>query len=376
MTMAPRLKNMLPAYPNIQSMGGTSFKEFVKSATGTGKHPVFKGGGRYEEAAGMHTIGMRQGDLTVQVKANYSEMHRVQKNIENFGTMMNIALRQGTREALLATRKYVSEHKTKGPGMAEKYRDAKQKVANAFRLAGGDISSRSQTRIRFMAQNEEGVKGQGKSKKHGTFKLSHALNFGTWHKYLGDNGRVEDNVGWEEYFKAGRKGRRKVKSRRRAMIGGIVLPGAKGFTRRRGRNKVLPFEDKTIATKKTRKTTRKNTKTYSDRDKERMYRKSTAFTIKTRSRLGGYNPFPELNWIQFYIDLAHRYVAEATWTVTKAALTGKDGFKTALSKSKSEWSSRESRKILGLNRKLIHSESGKYLKKTGQYDTRGFMGLR
>lgn len=58
----------------------------------------------------------------------------------------------------------MSEHKTKGPGMAEKYRDAKQKVANAFRLAGGDISSRSQTRIRFMAQNEEGVKDKANPK--------------------------------------------------------------------------------------------------------------------------------------------------------------------------------------------------------------------
>ena len=370
------LKNMTRSFPKKLDVSASSFKAAGNAIIGAG--------GTQEKARRIsNLIELRSNrDLQIMVKIDETEMSRVIKRTENIDKVMMMAIRQGTRTALLATRAYVAEHKTIGPLGPDKYRKAKLKTADSFVLQGGGVTGHSgQTKVRFMAMNEKGIRGKGKSKKYGHFSMSHALNFGT----IGSKGDlVKDNIGWEEYFKGSGKGRRKQKKLR--QLGGIVLPlkgagGSGGFKKRQKRGGesvyILPFE-KTRHSVRPKNTGREKTKRGS---KLKAMRKKAMFSgsVKIRNRLGGYVPIPGLGWLNYYADIAHAATAKAAWVMGNALLKGrKSNLSNAVAESHKEWNSRANKTALGMyKRGMRHPKANsKAWEKGGfrggdAYDTKG-----
>jgi len=371
------LKDMTRSFPKRLPVSASSFEAAVKSTEKLG-------GSEKKMGRISNLIELRSNrDLQVMVKIDETEMSRVIKRTENIDKVMMMAIRQGTRTALLATRAYVAEHKTIGPLGPDKYRKAKLKTADSFVLQGGGVTGHSgQTKVRFMAMNEKGIRGKGKSKKYGHFSMSHALNFGT----IGSKGDlVKDNIGWEEYFKGSGKGRRKQKKLR--QLGGIILPlagagGSGGFKKRQKRAGesvyVLPFE-KTRHSPRPKNIGREKTKHGS---KMKAMRKKAMFgggSLKIRSRLGGYVPIPGLGWLDYYADIAHAATAKAAWVMGNALLKGrKSNLSNAVAESHKEWNSRANKTALGMyKRGMRHPKANSTAwEKSGfrggdAYDTKG-----
>lgn len=149
------LKNMTRSFPKKLDVSAASFK-----AAG---NAIIDAGGTQEKARRIsNLIQLRSNsDLQVMVKIDETEMSRVIKRTENIDKVMMMAIRQGTRTALLLTRAYVAEHKTIGPLGPDKYRKAKLKTADSFVLQGGGVTGHSgQTKVRFMAMTEKGTRGK------------------------------------------------------------------------------------------------------------------------------------------------------------------------------------------------------------------------
>ena len=371
------LKDMIDTFPSRLDVGKHAFIATAEQ--------IIKAGGTERKARRISDlIEIRENkDLQVMVKIDETEMSRVIKRTENIDKIMMMAIRQGTRTALLATRAYVAGHKTVGPLGADKYRKAKLKVADSFVLQGGGVTGHSgQTKVRFMAMTEKGIRGKGKSKKYGHFSMSHALNFGTF----GAKGDlVKDNIGWEEYFKGSGKGRRKQKKLR--QLGGIILPlagagGSGGFKKRQKRAGesvyVLPFEQ-TRHSPRPKNIGREKTKHGSKMKAMRKKAMYNTGSVKIRSRLGGYVPIPELRWLDYYADIAHAATAKAAWVMGNALLKGrKSNLSNAVAESHKEWNSRANKAALGMyKRGMRHPKANSTAWEKGgfrggdAYDTKG-----
>ena len=356
----------------------------------------------------------------IDLRSDTLQFDEVEKRIQDLDKYLKIALRKGTTEAIIATKKYVANHQNKGkPNAKSKYKKAKQKVAKALRLKDMDMGGA--LNVRMMVGGKGGIKGRGKGKKGGIFSMSMALDEGTWQHGPGSGKQVEyaqkdklnAPVPWDNYFWTKAKRRRGFVRKRGSsnQVGGVIIPsgraGFTGTTYKTGsgrRGYVLPFE-RTKTRKQTggrrgrkktmgsptatfsysyatkgggTKTWRKRKKTFTQTSyrmargsaKERqqrhddrlsyMYRKSTAIDSMRigGSEKRGYWPVPALRYMEYYAIMAQIATAAYLWKTVWSVLQGDRTLESAMQASNSLWNDNHLRRITGLSSKARSAYRG------------------